>query len=316
MTTSQANSPPNATSIADYGFAEVGTYGLAHSLLAWARCRLWCDDAGKPMLAPSWLHVQHRIGPLLRRERDNRQYHRLFHFPGYVTGLRRLWLLARAQRVEAAGANASTARDAPTKLLVFRNLLVNNEETHFRDIVGRGAAVRTALAHMTKPAFRPVPIATPHVALHVRMGDFRAVPSADALRAGAKNARIPLEWYCDMLTAIRARLGRNVAAVLYSDGADAELAPLLSLPEVRRSPRQPSIGDLLSMSQGSLLISSGSGFSMWGSFLGTVPRLCYPGQRLVRVLPVQADFDLEPEIEFPHEISPALIDALRRRLNS
>ena len=172
----------------------------------------------------------------------------------------------------------------------------------------------TELVAMTKPRHVPAPVARPFIALHVRMGDFSAPPSAEKLRAGAKNARIPAEWYCSMLTGVRARLGRDVPAVVLSDGSDEALAPLLGLPAVQRSPRQSSVSDLLSMSQGSLLISSGSGFSMWGAYLGDQPRICHPGQRLVRVLASDSSFDREPEVETAAELSQLFIDAVSRQL--
>ena len=296
-----------------YGFAEVGRFGLGHSMLAWARCRLWCDDHSIPMLAPSWRQL--RIGPILRGERDKRQYYRLFRFPGYVTGLKRMAVLATAPRVEAASSDLrALAAERPGKVVVFRNLVAMNEETHFREIIGRGGQVRERLVAMTKPRHVPPPAAEPFIALHVRMGDFNAPPSAEQLRAGAKNARIPVEWYCAMLAGIRERLGRDVPAMVLSDGTDESLAPLLRLPAVRRTPRQSSVADLLTMSQGSVLIASGSGFSMWGTFLGNMPRVCHRGQRLVRVLPTHPQFDSEPEVDTASELDPQFIEAVRQKL--
>ena len=120
---------PASTRPVHYAYADVGTYGLGHSLLAWARCRLWCDRHGVPMLAPSWLHLQHRIGPLLRREHDNRQYHRLFSFGrAYVRGLRRWQLLATAPRVAAEGSDLQALlQDRARRLVVFSNRMQLND---------------------------------------------------------------------------------------------------------------------------------------------------------------------------------------------
>jgi len=84
-----------------YAYADVGYFGLTHSLLAWARCHLWAADNQVPMIAPSWLRVRGRIGPWLRREPDKRQYQLLFRFPDYITGMRRLALLATRERIAA-----------------------------------------------------------------------------------------------------------------------------------------------------------------------------------------------------------------------
>lgn len=297
-----------------YGYALVGTFGLGHSLLAWARCWLWCRRNRVAMLAPSWLHLQHRIGPLLRRERDNRQYHRLFQFDDYITGIRRLWLLK-------TGAAWSAERDDLEALLVgkaggvvvFRNLRQMNEETHFHEIVGHGPDVREALRSMTKPRFRPPSAQRPHIALHVRMGDFREAPSLEALRAGAKNCRLPVGWYGRILGGLRDRVG-PVQAVVYSDGSDESLSEILSMPGVTRAPHQPSVTDLLGLAQARAVVSSGSGFSMWGTYLGDSPRICFPGQRLVRVLGEPDTIDREPEVESPDELSQEFIELVGARL--
>jgi hypothetical protein len=296
--------------------ADVGTFGLAHSLLAWGRCRVWCAAHGVPMLAPNWLHVQHRLGPLLRRERDSRLYHLLFHFPGYVRGVRRAWTLATATRFVAESADlAALLRERRPGLVVFKNRLDRNEETHFHEVLGHGPQLRRDLMAITKPQYLPAPNDAPHLALHVRMGDFSAASSLDALRQGARNSRLPVDWYVRMLTALRQHVG-PVPARLFSDGSDADLAPLLALPGVERPPKQPSVTDLLSISQAQLVISSGSGFSTWGALLGDTPRICFPGQRFVRVLVRKNDSqpDLEPECESWDEMPASTVQAIKARL--
>jgi hypothetical protein len=299
-----------------YAYPEVGTFGLAHSLLAWARCRLWSNRTGVPMLAPNWLHVRGRLGPLRRRERDSRMYHLLFHFPGHVTGLRWWWLLSTQRRVAAEEVDLSKVlAQRERAVVVFRNRLQLNEETHFREVIDHGPELRRELIAITRPQFLPQRPGAPHVALHVRMGDFSPSPSRDALRQGAKNSRIPLDWYVEMLSGLRRAVG-PVPALLYSDGTDADLAKLLALPDVMRPPKAPSVTDLLGISQARLLISSGSGFSTWGSFLGDVPRICFPGQRFTRVLVRSDDAqpDLEPECESWNEMPAATVQAIQVRL--
>ena len=168
---------------------------------------------------------------------------------------------------------------------------------------------------MTKPAYRPPADTTAHVAVHVRMGDFNAPVSMDALRQGSKNSRIPIDWYVDVVNTLRARAGAGAVRV-YSDGSDDALAPLLRLPGTTRSPKQASITDLLAMAQARVVVSSGSGFSMWGAYLGDAPRICFSGQRFARVLPAPqgTGIDLEPECEAGHELPDAFVDVVRSRL--
>jgi hypothetical protein len=301
-----------------FGYADVGTYGLGHSLLAWARCYLWCDTHNVPMLAPSWLHLRGHIGPILRRERDNRMYQQLFHFPGYVTGLRRQYLLHTLAQHNADEITIEKLSQSNNRgLVVFKNKLQLNEETYFSQIVGNGPKIRQALLNITKPKYYPQQSITSHIALHVRMGDFQAHESIAKLRAGARNSRIPLIWYCNMLEGVRKRIG-NIPAIVYSDGTDEDLLPLLKLQSVTRSPKQPSISDMLGIGQASLIISSGSGFSAWGTFLADSPRICFPGQRFVRVLqtPIDGKYDLEPECEFASDLNPAFLEYMSKKFKS
>ncbi len=312
-------SPVSQTSTAEplaIGLAVVGTYGLAHSLLAWARCRVWCDEHGVPMMAPNWLHLEHRIGPLLRRERDARHYHRLFDCSGYITGFERLRLLLTREKVEAIDFDIHTATPARRPpLVVFRNLMTQNDETHFHEIVGKQSSVQAALEKMTRAPFRPPKSMTPHIAVHVRLGDFRRDTPESSLRRGARNSRLPLGWYTEILAGLRVRLG-DLRILVYSDGQDRELAPLLRLPNVSRSHARAAVTDLLSMSRADLIVSSGSGFSLWGAYLGHVPRICYPGQRYVRAHgPPEDDLDTEPECEDGSAIPQALVEHVRRSMH-
>lgn len=304
---------PAQTLTPTLGMPVVGRYGLAHSLLAWARCELWCRDRGVAMLAPDWSHL--RIGPYLRRERDKREYHRLFRFTRYVTGLRRHWLIATRPHVPA---NCSTGPDLNERqIVVFENKVTRNFEEHFHEVVGRGAELLDAMRAMTRPCHLPdaAALREPHIAVHVRLGDFSEPPADANGLQGLTNTRLPIDWYAHALSALRDALGRTVPAIVYSDGEDATLASLLALPAVRRAPPGSAVTDLLSIALAAALVSSGSGFSIWGSFLGGVPRLCFPGQRLLRVHGHPETVDLEPELDFHQTVSPGFAHAVAARID-
>lgn len=297
MASDQARLQAGAT----YGLPFVGRYGLSHSLLAWARCELWCRDHAVPMLAPNWNHL--RVGPYLRREADKREYHRLFRFPHYITGLRRSFLLLTLPRVAAPSLPHTGIPDfSQRQIVVFENRNAANFEHHFPEVAGRASELQGALRNMTKPRHLPPQAATPHIAVHVRLGDFTPAVSGEDLRKGMTNASLPAHWYAETLQRLRTQLGRDVPAVVYSDGDDQALATLLGMPQVRRATARAAVTDMLSIAQAAVLISSGSGFSIWGAFLGHVPRLCFPGQRLVRALGPANAVDLEPEIDFNQPI--------------
>ncbi len=297
-----------------YGYADVGHFGLAHSLLAWARCRLWTYDNNLPMLSPNWFHIRGRIGPHIRKERDKRQYQKLFRYPGYITGLPRLLLLGILPRVKAEEIDLSNgSSDGRRGLVVFSNSIVLNSEIYFKEIIGRHIEVRRFLMDITKPKYYPPRLSAPHIAIHIRLGDFSKGFTQDMLRSGNKNSRLPIDWYANLLRQLQREL-QGAPAIVYSDGADAALEGILRLPGVERAPRQSAITDLLSIAQAKLLISSGSGFSQWGAFLGNVPRICFPGQRFIRVLGDPVGLDLEPECEEATDIPNELISHLQSAL--
>jgi hypothetical protein len=125
-------------------------------------------------------------------------------------------------------------------------------------------------------------LVNPKIAVHVRLGDFSV--TSDNLET-ARNVRLPLRWYVQVLGAIRATAGSNLEAVVFSDGSDQELRPLLSLPNVSRITTGSSISDLWAMSKSKILIASGSTFSMWASYLGRMPVIWHPGQLRQKLYP-------------------------------
>lgn len=299
-----------------YGYADVGRYGLGHGLLAWARCVVWCHDHDAKVLAPRWLRL--RIGPLLRRERDKRFYAKLFVRGEQLGPFERTWLLlTRPRRNVLDLAPQERASLADGTVVVFRNRVTGNEAAHFHEIVGRQQLVKARLKAMTRSRFHPIQLGQPHLALHVRGGDFVRPSSMDALQLGQQNQRLPVSWFADMVSGVRRRLGVQLPAIVYSDCPDNEIAALLKLPQVSRSSYLESVTDMLAMSEATVQISSGSGFSRWGAYLGDVPRICFPGQRHVRVLRHGPEGmpDREPEAMLADDLPESFIDHVRERVS-
>src|SRR4029079_16925619 len=99
------------------GFPKMVHAGLGHKMCAWARCHVWCKDNNVGMLAPRWFDV--RVGPYLRREKEKRQYHRLFTNDGYVKGVRKAIYLATAEHVlETEAGTAFESGSSTGKLVV------------------------------------------------------------------------------------------------------------------------------------------------------------------------------------------------------
>lgn len=258
-----------------YGYPDVGRFGLGHSLLAWARCAVWCEENGATMLGPIWLRP--RIGPYLRRERDKREYFKLFTNAPYPSRLKRTWLLAAAKTIPIEELTHDE-RPPDGSVVVFSNCYARNFETHFHKVANHGDFLRSALLGMTKSAYLPKhPPSEPFVAIHVRLGDFKPYDESAATER-LHNLRLPMDWYVEALIALRNELGFEIKARVYSDGSDRDIVNLLSQRGVVRAVEGPSITHLLEMTQATAMIASGSGFSFWSAFLGDVPRIVFPGQ--------------------------------------
>lgn len=262
-----------------YGFPDIGRFGLGHSMLAWARCEVWCRNNNARMLGPRWLRP--RLGPYLRRERDRREYFKLFTNEGYVGEPWRTVLLASARKISADIA-ASTELGGRDTVVIFKNTVTSNFEKHFHEVSGYGPVLYDAFRRITRKKYLPEAAAAPFVAIHVRLGDFSRF---DVHRVAAKthNQRLPIEWYCDSLVALREAVGTNMPARVFSDGDDTELAPLLRVPDVRRANDAESVTHMLEMAEASAIIGAGSNFNLWAAFFGQVPRIVYPNQAIVVV---------------------------------
>ncbi|MCL6442605.1 MAG: alpha-1,2-fucosyltransferase [Alicyclobacillus sp.] len=299
-----------------YGYPSLERTGLANMLFPWARCMLWCKDHDVPMLAPKWAKL--RLGPYLRRERDKRNYQFLFTNKSYISGLHREYVLATYRRITEVqlkdGPFSPNLADPKTRLVVA----FSGMKGYFEAFSSRWTEVVEELKKITKPYYRePVlPIdGGGFIGIHVRLGDFRTTTDRLELRR-VKNVRIPLDWYVEALSMLRSHLG-PVRACVFSDGSDEDLRPILQMPRVQRVNDRSTISELWGMSRSSVLIASGSTFSMWGSFLGQVPAVWYPGQRRSNFLDGDPDGTLLPEWEpGGQDVNETFLSEVERRLDS
>ncbi len=293
-----------------YGIPVLGRVGLTHGLMAWARCQLWCRDNGAQVIAPFWFKF--RIGPYLRKERDKRNYFILFKPGKAIAGLKRLYLLMVSRKKDYSSGFQLPPSRVEKVIVRFHNSITDNM-SDFHILHGQSAFLRQRLIEMTRDRFLPKALLEPFIAIHVRRGDFVQNATGKMIVEGATNVMLPVEWYVDRLIALRKALGVEINAVVFSDGTDAELLPLLACSNVERSTNLQSITDLLEISSSAAVISSGSGFSIWGAFLGDVPRLCHPGQMIVEVF---KNPELEIESGTSQPVPHAFVQQIFARVES
>lgn len=115
------------------------------------------------------------------------------------------------------------------------------------------------------------------VGMHIRLGDFGAVPTELSAYQGKFNLALPLQWYRNIASNLVRELGDTVQFLIVSDGTAEQLAPLLQgLSAVTTSDLPDSdCSDLLALANADLLVCSVSSFSATAAYLSKVPYLWF-----------------------------------------
>lgn len=255
-----------------YGYAHLSRAGLGNQLFSWARCELYCRNNSIPMIAPQWL--QPKIGPFLRKERYKRIYYGMFNQDGYITGLRRIYLLYRTA-ILAEGQDSGGATDQGRSIIIKFSGLGN----YYQDIINEHVYIKRRLECITRPAHKEIPaeLNSPHIAVHVRRGDITRLPYGQPPPPQARNGGLDDRWYIKAIQDIRDAAGWSIPVVYYSDGWPEELKTLLSLPDTTLAHKASAIADIWRMSRASLIVGTpGSTFSGWAAYLGATPSIWMP----------------------------------------
>ena len=260
----------------DYIYPRLSRAGLGNLLFPWAHAVVLAERSDTPLLPPRWFKV--RLGPILRRDVDTRQYQRIFRRPPLREVLRRVLLLRTATLWSETG--ELLKRGSQTQVLV-----VSSMDARFAPLGGHREVIMRRLLEAARPeVVEGLPRPGSYIALHVRRGDFRfadeeparvglATPLARAQGWEAASGVLVasrIEWFCDAVMAARA-VGWDGPALVCSDGTDEQLAPLATLPGVVVRRGTNAMQDLLTLANARVVIGSGSSFSAWGSFLGSLP---------------------------------------------
>jgi len=277
-----------------YAYAKLSAAGLGNLLFPWGRCEIFRARHGLPMLAPRWTYA--KIGPLLRREKDKRYYTGLFTRTGYVGGLKKWWLLKRAERIAEADAEqfmasrASGGNGGGSKVIVFEGL-----GDLFEPILGHRDLLRNRLHQIVSPQVkeRLTPLGVgPVIGVHVRHGDKFAVEQGPRRPAGFLY-RIPDDWFVTVINNVRRVVGIDAPVVLFTDARPNEIQSILELPNVSLAQENPSIADILRLAQAQVMIgTSTSTFGMWSAYLGAMPSVWYPSEHSFALTPDKSGYQI------------------------
>lgn len=251
----------------DFGFFRIGGPGLANCMFFAARACLRAKREGLELLRPTWERIG--IGQWLRREKDKRFYQGLFRSDNILRTLRKAWLIHFSHEV----------------------VVESGLKGYFADLIDSHQEVRQYLDSIILPeAISLVPEnLSRKIAVHIRLGDY--MPPYIT----------PVDWYAKVILSMQAKIARPLEFLVFSDGTDEQLRPVLSLPGVQRAFYGNALADIIAISRCGFLIGSDSTFSGWGAYLGQVasvfPHLHYSAgggmltdPQRIRILTNRTDF--------------------------
>lgn len=276
----------------DFAFFRFSSLGLGNLLIPWARYSIFSEKYGLKKIAPTW--TQLRLGTIVRRESDLKDYSNLFsNSEDEIGGFQRILLLTHLNRVPEYKLNYILNQNFHIpKLVIFKGMNIHKP---FEDIEKYHSLIRKLLLnisltqHLTALSF---PFKK-SISVHIRLGDFSSTSDSSILFSGMPNYRIPLQWYINQISQIRTFIGTDVPVYVFSDGNNSELSNLMRLKNISRLNFGSSLADMLALSNANVLITSGSTFSMWGSFLGRMPVVWHKGQLKQKLYYDNPNFEIE-----------------------
>ena len=279
----------------DLMFMRFGGAGLGNILFPYVRALVYHrDHPDTRIIWPTWFNV--KAGPIIHRDLDKRFYNDLFvNRSGCIDGFQKARLLLTKKHItEQELLEGKDASDCVVDFTGMDGCFENLMEEHrfiYDDLVANlNPKNRSALEFD----------GTQGICMHIRLGDFTRV-SWEEVKQGRHTSVIPIEWYAAMAKSLRSILGEDTKIIVFSDGKDEELRPLLDLGNVERVCFGTSIADILALSRAKLLVASGSSFSMWARYLGRMTTIMFPNQVKQKIL---TEKDSAREIVALEEISP------------
>jgi hypothetical protein len=261
---------PSLPARLDLGHLRINGAGLGNCLFAYCRAVLLAEREGRRVIAPAWRSLP--INAKLRGDGSIRHYHRMFRpHPDELAGAAKAAALAAL--MPFAEHRTAGADDAP--MTSRRPLIVlRSDDFSFADLRAHRVFLRQRLVEiMRQPPAQPIVWgAGAHIAVHVRLGDFDPPPDGGPDVTGTPNTRLPLDWYVAVVRQLRT-LRPDLPVRIFSDGDDAELAPLLAFDHASRARSIDDVNELLAMAGAALFVGSHSTFSRWAVFLGNMPAI-------------------------------------------
>lgn len=256
-----------------FAYPILGRAGLGNMLFPWARAEVFSLKNKAKILAPQWVHI--KIGPFIRRERDKRYYIRLFDNSNYIRGIKKYIILLKSLKIsETDFENCKKELNENKKTtVIFKGM-----KDFFEPFIEHNNYLHLRLLDILHPRLKPLINNfkdEEFIGVHVRRGDFLQK------QGNKKFYPTPDEWYLSSIKNLREILGFPMKCKVFSDGKKQDLTFLSNLENIEIIKQNKAIVDLLKLSRSKFLItSSGSTFSMWAAFLGQMPSIWYPKEKI------------------------------------
>jgi hypothetical protein len=275
----------------DFGFFRLLGSGLGNLLFPWARSIVLARKYNFQPIWPTWFQI--KLRHLLKYKIDKRLYYNLFiPSSNYVVNRKKLYTLLKLPHItEQKFIQGNYSHE--DGVIIFEGL-----GNYFQNILESHVLVKEELLKIIREKhknglffdFRD------SLSVHIRLGDFSTPKDPEYLKNWENHHRLPMVWYLSTINKIRKSLGKQLNIYLFSDGQNSELSELLALPNCYRLNFGSSIGDIIALANANILITSGSTFSMWASYLGRMPVIWHPGQIRQRLYYDQQSRELELDI--------------------
>ncbi len=228
-------------------------FGLGNMLLLWARAFVYASKSGLALYVFGW----HKIhwGAFIRNEKSKRNYSNYFREQGFISKMAVRLSCIFTKKIY--NPTLMYCGQAENGTVVFNQLKTSTDL--FGDLRPFEHKIRNALIDLLtiKIKKRLDKLSEPIIAVHIRRGDFTLSQLAT-----------PLEYFIEVIQAIRKITESDTAVMIFTDAWEAEIKPLLSLPNVSISSSGADILDILWMSKAkTLILSPSSSFSYWAAFL-------------------------------------------------
>ncbi|MEM0940069.1 MAG: alpha-1,2-fucosyltransferase [Bacteroidota bacterium] len=298
----------------DYFFFRLTGSGLGNNLFVWAKFKVFVKEFGAIPISPTWLQLnitknkyflehlkRHNIG-LFKKDKKS------------ISGLMKLIIMLCKPKINRNSFEESISKNRNLNRR-FQNhvVLVSGMDDHFEYISKEHHFIKNELLAIVKEKHKKALEFdfSRSISAHVRLGDFGQATNVKDIKLN--NMRLGISWYVQMINQIRSRLDKKFKVFIFSDGTDYELKELLGLENVKRLDFGSPIGDMIGLSQSNLLITSGSTYSMWASYLGRMPVVWHSGKLLQKLYYENPEYEMECDVY--GKLSEAQIELINNYIN-